>query len=521
MMTTLLRRIASSALLLIVIGSAALLATGHVAYVSTKGTSMLPTYEPGDFVLVVQSGDYAVGQNVMYRDPDSGVVALHRIIGGDADGFVMRGDNNQSDDPHQPTADEVIGRQLLHVPALGGLLASTVVRAGLALALLSLIGTTIMPLRRQRPLEPPTVKSPSSPVPTRGAENVRVGRTRRVVWGVLVAIVALLVPAVALSFVFGERPNAPDESSSITLNGAFSYRAEAPTSKTYPEGVALTGEPVFRQLADRLDAAVAVTAVPAVSDLEGSGRLDLELVGASGWSSRVTLVDDIEFIDGTLTIHAPIDLDDIDDRVQQVADETGLPMTPVNVRLVARVDLERANVTMEPSEMAISFQLNGPVLRLNGPAAETPRGDAVTMTDTISPTQPIVAEMSGGVPPQIRLGLLVALFVALGALALAWPSRAVPGVSRVRISSAVVPESTALIELIDRLDLEAIADRHNSPVLVRDDGWEGVATATATYWVPKQADDVDTSTLEPSIAEPPRSPCVFPPPRPAVELSHR
>jgi signal peptidase len=44
-------------------------------------------------------------------------VVLHRIIGGDAGGFVFNGDNNLSTDPTRPTQKELLGRAVLHIPA--------------------------------------------------------------------------------------------------------------------------------------------------------------------------------------------------------------------------------------------------------------------------------------------------------------------------------------------------------------------------------------------------------------------
>jgi signal peptidase I len=108
----------------LVIGTTALcigvLATGRADYVITNGVSMNPLYHAGDLVMVSKASSYEVGQIVAYRIPAKHGVILHRIIGGDASGFVMKGDNNQSIDALHPAAAQVVGRAVFHLPQ-GGL----------------------------------------------------------------------------------------------------------------------------------------------------------------------------------------------------------------------------------------------------------------------------------------------------------------------------------------------------------------------------------------------------------------
>ena len=59
---------------------------GPLTYVVIRGTSMRPTYEPGDLVLVRREAAYGPGDIVAYRVPDddidSDLILIHRIIGG-------------------------------------------------------------------------------------------------------------------------------------------------------------------------------------------------------------------------------------------------------------------------------------------------------------------------------------------------------------------------------------------------------------------------------------------------------
>ncbi|MEV7973774.1 signal peptidase I [Cellulomonas sp. NPDC089187] len=85
-----------------------------------SGHSMEPTYRTGDLV-VSRCGAPEVGDVVVYTPPgvDEGRI-IHRVIGGSAaEGWAIRGDNNDFDDPWRPTQADVLGVARVHVPGLG------------------------------------------------------------------------------------------------------------------------------------------------------------------------------------------------------------------------------------------------------------------------------------------------------------------------------------------------------------------------------------------------------------------
>ena len=89
-------------------------ATGLIGYVDTNGDSMEPLYHTGDLVVVVRADQYHAGEVVAYHGGTDGqLVALHRIVGGNANGFVIKGDNNRSIDPTHPRAGQIIGQAVL------------------------------------------------------------------------------------------------------------------------------------------------------------------------------------------------------------------------------------------------------------------------------------------------------------------------------------------------------------------------------------------------------------------------
>ena len=100
---------------------------GGTTYVAVRGSSMQPTYATGDLVIVRTADAYGVGDVVAYRVPDGelgeGRIVIHRIIGGDSNGFSLQGDNNDSPDPWLPSTADVVGRAWIAVPNLGRVLA--------------------------------------------------------------------------------------------------------------------------------------------------------------------------------------------------------------------------------------------------------------------------------------------------------------------------------------------------------------------------------------------------------------
>lgn len=89
---------------------------GSTSYLVTRGTSMLPSHEPGALVVTRTQDQYAVGDVIAYHSEARGYIVLHRIVGIDGDRFVTRGDNNSFDDAFHPTASNVVGTPWAHVP---------------------------------------------------------------------------------------------------------------------------------------------------------------------------------------------------------------------------------------------------------------------------------------------------------------------------------------------------------------------------------------------------------------------
>ncbi|MGA8257403.1 MAG: signal peptidase I, partial [Nocardioides sp.] len=101
--------------------------------------SMSPRVNEGDLVVVRPATNYAVGDVVAYRSSELQQVVLHRVIKINEGRYFLRGDDNNFTDPEQPTDQQVVGKEVLHVPK-GGIwlrrLTSPVPLAIIALTLL-------------------------------------------------------------------------------------------------------------------------------------------------------------------------------------------------------------------------------------------------------------------------------------------------------------------------------------------------------------------------------------------------
>lgn len=172
---------------------------GSMTWVVIRGSSMLPTFDTGDIVVVRTVPAYEVGDVVAYRVPEdefgAGHVVIHRLVGGDtAAGFVAQGDNNDSIDPWMPRGSDIVGRQWLIVPGLGRVItfiAQPAIAGGLAAALMVAYVIARSDQRKTRLATPTVVGAPggcltspdwtSQETRETSADRLRVNPARRIV----------------------------------------------------------------------------------------------------------------------------------------------------------------------------------------------------------------------------------------------------------------------------------------------------------------------------------------------------
>ena len=143
-----------------------------VSYVVVSGHSMEPTLRTGDVVVLRRSSSYGKGEVIAYKvpagGPGAGLIVIHRVVGGNArEGYLMRGDNKQFNDPWRPRPADVVGHEIAMVPKIG--LAIRYIRSPLGFAFVAGMLTVTIALGGG---DAPPRERPASPEPGSG-------RTRR------------------------------------------------------------------------------------------------------------------------------------------------------------------------------------------------------------------------------------------------------------------------------------------------------------------------------------------------------
>lgn len=480
------RRLLALALVGLIAAGVLALASGRIGYVSTSGVSMEPTYSAGDLVLVSRDGIHGVGDAVAYRDPGTGATVLHRIIGGDAaEGYVLQGDNNESIDPHEPTADELIGRAVAHVPRLGGILGSPATKGALALAVAGLVGSLALPSQAKKRtmaahLEPKTRKD----------RNARAHPKVRRVWLASLVIDAVLVAGVLAAFSLRPAPaaaEAPADPEPIEQRVELGYGADVAETETYPDGRIETGDTVFRTLADRIDV-FARTVGPDDVTVDGFVQVDLTVSSSAGWSRTASLVERTD-LDGDVDLTAAIPFSHIDRLAERIAFETGVSAGTIDltVTLTGEAHVDDG----EPVDLAATLPLRLGTQTLTAASAETTEtddGPAIAATVELPPAPTVDAEPATNERPDLTRPALGALLLGVGITAVAWPTgrdeEDPDGAVRIRTTELYHPLSASSVEVADVADVEGIARQSHAPILCRDDGWRGVVSGDVLYWTP-------------------------------------
>lgn len=120
-------KIGVGVLIVVVVALCVNWATDSFRVTNVLTDSMSPTIVAGDFVLTANDRIHppTVGDIVMYdaKRLDGTVVArfTHRIIGQDADGWIVQGDANPEPDVQHPTEADIQGVVVARIPGIGSI----------------------------------------------------------------------------------------------------------------------------------------------------------------------------------------------------------------------------------------------------------------------------------------------------------------------------------------------------------------------------------------------------------------
>ncbi|GAA1814505.1 signal peptidase I [Planosporangium flavigriseum] len=390
-------------------------ATERVAIVVTHGVSMQPTYHQGDMVIVTKASSYHLGDIVAYHSPTvRDLVVLHRIIGGDANGYVFKGDHNQSIDPVEPTSRDLIGRARVHIPEGGRWLQRLTTPPALALIAFVLVmgGGTAVRTRRivlqRRGRRNRTAMSRSTKRPGRMSLPRPSARTLLQVGAIVIAVAAVLDVALAALAWAGPAQRLIPAPQRTAPSVTFAYSAEVPRTPAYDGTVVTSPEPVFRKLAGRVDVHISYRGEP------GSMVVDAAISAGNGWHTTLPLVDTTVFTQTSYDAVIPLDLDAIDARASAAAAAIGLPPGQATIAIQPRVTTADG-ATFAPSLKLILTPLQ---LSLASPS------DKLIVKGTAKPGQPVLVPRTLGLSGHTimtaatarTLSVVLALGILLAAL---------------------------------------------------------------------------------------------------------
>lgn len=386
---------------------------GDVSYVVVDGSSMEPTYEDGDLVLVQKESSYEHGDVITFRAGghyEDRTRIIHRIVGDAPNGgFVTQGDNRDEVDPWRPTDENIIGRATLHVPMAGdvaGFITRPETFAALGGTAVFVGGTRRRRRRRHRqPItaggQEPVVTgrhvrdTPSGELGTAAMPSrwVRLTRPRWAFAG-LIASVLLALPVLAMGW---SALRAPDSTQRIEHFGTvdygigLDYQFTGTKSAVYPSGTVdatrnaagalIPTDPLYSRLLDRLVLTVAFRATEDGADrLSSTYTLDVTVETPAGWSTNIETVSATSF-DRTARETVEIDLDAVAAQVAAVAELTGVGGDSYSIVVSPRLDVaggtEDASVQDELTA-PVTFSVEGNLIAAD--ALETSGTEELTRT---------------------------------------------------------------------------------------------------------------------------------------------
>ena len=345
-----------------------LIATGRASVVITDGVSMRPDYHQGDLVIVAKQSHYRVGEIAAYHPPGRNVLVLHRIVGGDVNGYLMKGDNNQSTDPTRPTASQLVGTPALHLTGVGSWLryvTNPVALSFIGIAVLALGGSAVQTRKQRKRRGPVSRQIPRThPIDAVASLSPQM-RTAAAVTAVL-AVVGAGLAAVAWSTPLDRISTSGTQKAGGTVT--FSYTANVVKTSAYDGTTVHSPDPIFRKVINTVDLGYAYHGRPATIAVAAV------LTAPSGWRSTVMLKSSSATIDGTVAL----DLNAFDGRAQAAATVIGIPASQVTVTIAA-------TVTADSGE---KFVAKLPMI-LTPSQLSLPASSALTVSDAATVSHPV------------------------------------------------------------------------------------------------------------------------------------
>ncbi|MGD2253784.1 MAG: signal peptidase I [Anaerolineales bacterium] len=309
---------------------------GSAGYVTISGNSMEPQFRKGDLVIVRRAKLYHVGEIVVYDSPIMGTV-IHRIVDTTADGFLLKGDNNDWTDSYRPSPEEIIGRYWLRIPS-GGNVVKSLRHPAIWTVLILVAGIITLPSAfKPAPAgKPKKGKRTSDPPPRAGL--TRGHRHRDVVF--LLASVGFAT--LALGFASWPKPPTIAVRDSLTYDhaGELFYSATVPPN-VYDGRDLQPGEPIFRQLTNEVNFTFEYGLISQHPiEATGSYQLKARVSDVNGWKRTFILIPETPFNGTSFSASSTLLLSDIHQVLDEMEAETGLHRGQYQFTILPTVSIE-------------------------------------------------------------------------------------------------------------------------------------------------------------------------------------
>ena len=309
---------------------------GRASYILVSGGSMEPNFHRGDLVITQKSKSYQVGEAVAYHDPLLDGVIYHRIVE-DADGrYILQGDANDWLDNHEPTNEEILGKEWIYLPGFGSILETARQPAWLVTIAVVFVLMTVWPENPEQGLPEEDADDPSPRF--KSGHFMADKQKHQEYFSLSLALAGLGL--LGLIFFF-TRPATQMVERFTTLNhqGEFSYIARSDEA-VYETGQAVTGDPIFRNTSQFMTVSFDYQLVGRLpEDVTGEYQFWMELQDDSGWRRRVALIPATPFSGPSVEMEETVYFYDIQRLIDSFEGATLMERSAYRLTFIPEIDV--------------------------------------------------------------------------------------------------------------------------------------------------------------------------------------
>lgn len=448
----------------------------------------------GDLAVLLKQEQYEVGDVVAFTVKGGNVI--HRIVGGSAaEGFILRGDNKNDDDPWKPTPDQILGKMWFFVPGGGRVFANLRQPANFAvlvggLAAVVLLGGSRVQKRRRRGGHMTTVADSRSTMQLPGPAWALA------LMGLLVVFGLALAAAAGYAFRLPTEKQEFAERARYEHAAAFDYTVKGQPSTLYPTGevgpvlppadpAAKVAPPgIYTKLAQTIDVGFNYNLQSALPPIvSGDLGARLEIKAGDSWSKSEELLPPTPFQGPVASARVAVDLASVWSLIDTIEKETGVGGGTYTLSVAPTVRV-KGSMGAEPIEEsyapAFAFKLTKQMIT---PDQELTKSEVKRIGDNVTRQQEVSlgglalpvatvrwAGLTGAIPCLALAGLLAAyVFLGIGRGESA-RIRARYGSLLISVAEAELKPETERVRLASLDDLAKLAQRDGQTIFYRAGG---------------------------------------------------